>query len=235
MIKSIFFIGVALIFSVTLIAHASTTFNYWSPLVSGANLYSSEKRPISDIQLSFIEYVKCNGQPTLHDPILLRFDVPNLTMLAPAASAFSIDPASAPVYDSDFISGKDVYSVLGHNDRTNHSNIFARRSTTDLAINGIADYNFHIFVNDPDNTSKIGSNTEDKSFLSDMPLGKFAIVYGKKSNEIENTGNKTNLTTFTAPFIKPSLPHKVPEPHTLLLFGIGLLGLGFFFRNNFTK
>jgi hypothetical protein len=72
-------------------------------------------------------------------------------------------------------------------------------------------------------------------FFSDLPVRTFLIAYGQKSKIIGNKKNKNKITAFGTPFIKSGLTHKVPEPSTLLLFGIGLLGLGFFFRNYFTK
>ena len=202
------------------IAQAGAVLHLGSPPNSGTYLYGSEVRPIGDASLGILE--NGSGQPALVDPLLLIIGVANQTdstYVAPTIS-LSVGSGSLASYAGNFTSG-EVYSFLGLTGG-NNSNSFGNWAAADLAVNGINATGFGIFVYDLTGTGISGGNQVDVTFASDLLLGTFAVAYGQ-----DLTGK-----AFSTPFTESGLTNKVPEPSTFLLFGIGLLGLGFFGRKN---
>jgi len=234
--KLILLISVALMFSVS-VAKADIIWddpavlfigNPPSPSLGGGGtyLFGNEVVPIPNDFLQIL--LNGNGQPTLDNPLLLILGVPDQTSLTPAISALSVGTASGPVYKTDLNTGEEVYTILGLGDGTNNSNSFTNWSAADLAVNGINAGFFGLFVYDLINTGITGGSTVDVSFLSDLPDGTFAIAYGQVETQ---NGPNTNIKAFSTPFTESGLTtHNVPEPSSLWLIGMGLLGLGFFGR-----
>jgi len=191
----------------------------------GTYLFGDEVVPIPNDSLQIL--LNGNGQPMLDNPLLLILGVPNSTSLTPAISGLSAGTASGPVYKDDLNAGEEAYTVLGLGDGTNNSNSFTNWSAADLAVNGISADFFGLFVYDLTNTGITGGSTIDITFGADLPNGTFAIAYGQVAKE---NGPNTNITAFSTPFTESGLTHKVPEPSSLWLMGMGLLGLGFFAR-----
>ena len=138
----------------------------------------------------------------------------------------------SPGYAGNFTSSStanDVYQFIGLIPYGNASNNFANWSAADLAVNGITANGFGIFVYSLYNTQITGGATVNVTFASAINTGTFAVAYGQY-------GSGNHLKSFTTPFTEAGLTtNKVPEPGTLLLFGSGILGLGFFGRKRLTK
>lgn len=209
------------------IAQAGAVLHLGSPPNSGAYLYGEEVRPIGDTSLGILE--NGNGNPTLNDPLLLIIGVVNQTNSTYSAPDISLSAGtgSTASYGGYFTSG-EVYSFLGLTGG-NASNNFGNWAAADLAVNGITATGFGIFVYELTGTDITGGAQVDVTFASDLALGTFAVAYGTSTST--NSKGKVTTRVFSTPFTESGLTHKVPEPSTLLLFGMGLLGLGFFGRN----
>jgi len=207
------------------IAQAAGVLHLGSPPNSGAYLYGSEVRPISDTNLGILE--NGTGSPTLEDPLLLIIGVANQTDSTYSGPDITLSAGSGSdaIYMGNFISTSgEVYSFLGLTGG-NNSNSFANWAAADLAVNGIYATGFGIFVYELNDTGITGGARVDVTFASDLALGTFAVAYGTDAR------GKVYSTAFT----ESGLTTQVPEPGTLLLFGMGLLGLGFFGRKKISQ
>lgn len=230
------------------IAQAGAVLHLGSPPNSGTYLYGSEVLPISDTNLGILE--NGSGQPTLVDPLLLIIGVANQTDSTYSAPIINLSTGTGILGGSSYFSGTwnattgyagnftsaasgDVYSFIGLIPGGNNSNNFGNWAAADLYVNGITATGFGIFVYELTGTGITGGNQVDVTFASELDLGTFAVAYGQDAPQwVGGKKGHWQYTAFTTPFTESGLTNKVPEPSTLLLFGIGLLGLGFFGRKN---
>ena len=185
------------------------------------------------------------GAPALVDPVLLIFGVPNTTpanlldgsALSQAniiddgtgtttAIPFSFGTASFGLdgngYQGLMTAGQEVYGFLGLNS-ANNSNSFTNWSQWDSYINGITADNFgiYVFALDPGNAAVTDFAAHDfiDVTVNGIPEGTFAVAYGMDSR------GKDYSTPFTEAGLRDR-PPRIPEPMTLALVGIGLVGIG---------
>ena len=230
------------------IAQAGAVLHLGSPPNTGTYLYGSEVRPMDDTNLGILE--NGNGQPALVDPLLLIIGVPNETASTFSAPGITLTSGTGVLGGSSAFSGTwdattgyagnftaaatgDVYSFIGLLPGGNNSNLFGNWAAADLAVNGIIADGFGIFVYELTGTGITGGNIVDVTFASELNLGTFAVAYGQDAPKWVGGNGKNGhweYTAFSTPFTESGLTHQVPEPSTLLLFGMGLLGLGFFGR-----
>jgi len=207
-----------------------------SPPNTGTYLWNNEVRPISDTSLGILE--NGNGQPALNPTLLLIIGVPNRTNLNYTAPSITVTSGGTGIlgganlfsgtwntstgYAGNFSSGSDVYSFIGFNPSGNASNRFSNWRGADLAVNGIAASGFGLFVYELTGTGISGGRTVDVTFGSPLRDGTYVVAYGQA---LEGRGRNSQTYSFTTPFTEAGLTrHQVPEPTTLLLLGLGLIG-----------
>jgi hypothetical protein len=130
-------------------------------------------------------------------------------------------------YAGNFTSASscDVYSFIGLKPSGNNSNNFVNWAAADLAVNGITATGFGIFVYERTGTGISGGNQVDVSLASELDLGTFVVAYAQDLKG----------KSYSTPFTESGLTSQASESSTLLLFGIGLLGVGFYNKNKIKK
>jgi len=125
--------------------------------------------------------------------------------------------------------GQDVYTVLGI--AGNNSVSFTNMQAADLAINGINATFFGLCVYNLDSFTTIlgtqsGKQTDAFTF-SGLNVGTFAVAYGEDTS---------SSLAYTSPFTEAGLTTGVPEPSTLAIAGLGVLGfVGYGLRRRVKK
>lgn len=207
----------------------------------GCPIFGTE---INAFQTQLDLYQNSGGASALNTPVLLIFGVPNDTGSALNAGSIGSPKLFSPIsaasgtaltfsfgttafglngsgFEGDMTSG-DVYAFLGaisgapHFIGANNSNSFVNWSGADSALFGINATQFGIYVYAL-NTAALSGNDAINVLLNGLPAGTFAVGYGETDKLLFDT-------PFTEAGDETGRP-RVPEPGTLLVFGIGLLGL----------
>jgi len=179
------------------------------------------------ISADHLQILDVNG-PEVFSPVWLVLGVPNLSggeYTAPLANGVTALTAG------ELTSGERLYDDVFNISNGGASQSFVNWSEAELALTGIDATKFGIYVYDLDG-GITGKQIIEVDFASDLLNGTFAVaiagagtypVHGRNSN-----GAVVNDYA-TTPFTQTGF-YRVPEPGMLLLFGSGLLGLGFFAR-----
>ncbi len=192
---------------------------------------------------------------TFNAPVLAIFGVPNTsttTGVAPVltsaslpgsesvtisngSGAFGLSATSfnaAGLYTGGAFSsgGADVYSFLGLDGTTNHSNSFTNWSGADSAVAGLNVSNFSIYVCSLTPSGSAFSNTNNPITVnfSQMDKGTFVVGYAQESGGGYDATPFTQAglaTTSTGVLTPPSNQNSVPEPASAAVLAFGLLGL----------
>lgn len=200
---------------------------YGTPCATGGcPIYGSEVNAITDT-LSI--YQNSGGAGDLINPMYLILGAVNDTATGTALSGSSVGPGvlypdgtTVSVGTPTFMglmdaTHSDAYTVAGLLP-ANNSNSFVNWSGADLAVLGITASNFGIYTYALDaSPGMLSAGGTIDIALSNLPIGTFAIAYG-----VDGSG-KAYGTPFTQSGLETG--RKVPEPATLGLLALGLLGI----------
>jgi hypothetical protein len=215
----------------------------------GCPVYNGETNNFGNSGIDL--YQNSGGAPDLVDSALLILAVPNDTASGSLTGAGSSTITGASLFDpypggtpaalsiafgstsfglngngfEGLMSSGDIYGFLGLSG--NNSNNMANLTTWDLAVDHITATDFGIYVYAL-NTSSFGGQDLIDIGLAGLPEGTFAVGYGEDAN------GKSYDTPFTEAGFNDT-PVPVPEPRTIMLFGAGLLFLGFIRRRRAGK
>jgi len=163
-----------------------------------------------------------SGGTATKAPLWLILGVPNDPGTGTAPNANGV----AAIADGTFTSGF-LYSSKFSITNGGNSQSFGNWSDAEFALTGIKATEFGIYVYDFSTIALPTKGVYDVNFDSSLANGTFAVA-------LANLGGSKFATT---PFTQTGFfhEHQVPEPSMLLLFGSGILGLGFFGRKRFRK
>lgn len=186
----------------------------------GCPLYGGEVNGFGD---TLSVYQNSGGAPALDSPFYLIFGAVNDTTgtalnssMFNQATALDGDTTSlgALAYMGQMGAGDEAYDIAGFsNPVPNNSNSFTNWSSWEQSVLGITATSFGIYTLAINNSAFDGKDLVDISF-NGLPVGTYAIGYGMGGNKVYGT-----------PFTEAGLSggHKVPEPSTMALLGLGLL------------
>lgn len=202
----------------------------------GCPIYGTE---VNNINAVLDIYQNSASAPALNSPVYLILGVANSASSADSAIENSLTGAtlidtsgnqSAIKTGFDNYAGlmtsSDVYSFLGLSG-ADKSNSFTNWSGAALAVDGIHAANFGIYVFSLD-TSNFAANDYINMTTNLLPEGTFAVAYGT------DPSGKVYSTAFTNSGMRDT-PPALPEPMTLVLVGLGLVGIAFTTRKKFFK
>ena len=201
---------------------------------TGPFIYGTELVSISADHLQILN--TCNGLE--FSPVWLVLGVPNLSgneYVAPLANGI------AATADGALTSGMKLYYDIFGISKGDGSQSFTNWAGAESALTGIDATKFGMYVYAL-GVGIDGKETIDVDFDSSLLNGTFALAiagagthvdhhvnsHGKKNHVVVNDDVVVNDYA-TTPFTQTGF-FRVPEPGMLLLFGSGLLGLGFFAR-----
>lgn len=192
----------------------------------GCPIYGTE---VNNIDATLDIYQNSASAPALNSPVYLILGVANSAASADTAiensllSATLIDTAKTRTSIktsfgsyAGLMTSSDVYSFLGLSG-ADKSNSFTNWSGAALAVDGIHAANFGIYVFSLD-TSNFAANDYIDMTTNLLPEGTFAVAYGTDSS------GKVYSTAFTNAGMRDT-PPALPEPMTLALTGLGLVGI----------
>lgn len=218
------------------------------PTPPGCPVFGTEVNGIGSLSLTISE--NGNGQPALADPLLLILGfvntspttLPSITLSTGTGTADggNVYPSNTTKWDANgialntFTSGS-VYNSLALQKPASASESFTNWSAAELSVLGITANFFTIGVYELTGTGISGGDVITVNFASDLPIGTFAVAYGCDPNGIDPTTGACTPpgNVFGTPFTQSGLvTHRdpssssgpVPEPGTLGLVGIGILG-----------
>lgn len=142
------------------------------------------------------------------------------------AGTYGLKSAVAGGFFGDMTAGSEVYSFLGLEGPTDHSNSFTNWAGAELSINDITAADFGIYVFALSGQDLGGKDLIDLLFPGGLPLGTLAVAYGQ-------AGSGKHLMIYDTAFTESGLvdgKNTVPEPGSLLLLGSGLLLGGMLLR-----
>lgn len=198
---------------------------YGTPCATGGcPIVSGEVNAIGDT-LSI--YQNSGGAPALNDPLYLILGAVNDTAPGTALSTSSLGPAtlyhsgggseSVSLGPGSFMNlmtaGQEAYSVAGFS-APNNSNSFTNWSQWVNDVLGITASNFGIYRYQVNTATFAGKDLIDVA-LHNVPQGTFAIAYGTDASG----------KPYGTPFTEAGLTVQVPEPATLALLALGLVGI----------
>ena len=195
-------------------------------------LWNNELRPIPSDAAAF--QIQGAAKGNLVDPVELfvgianegsGFVVPDITSLVkPTLTMVPVDVKGT--YKASLTSSSsDAYTLLGLGDSTNNSQNWSNWSDaySSLIASMPSTGSFGIFEYDLNGTGLVGKQIPiGVIFSGDLPAGTFMFGWA----QFEKTNGHTTITDYTTPFTETGMtPSSIPEPTTMLLFGLGLIGL----------
>ncbi len=182
----------------------------------GSGLDPVQLGPASEVQVNNVNGAKDVFGP----PLQVIIGVPNTSSFSD--SILSPVNVTSPAKTISLTSGEEVYSALGLSDLTNNSNSFTNWADSDLVLNALKVTNFDVLEYTLTNTDISGKGTVTVDFNDALPLGTYVVAYAADTD-----GGNPEDVAFTHAGV---VTQPVPEPSTVLLLGIGLLGLGLYSR-----
>jgi len=203
--------------------------------VPGSHLWNGELRPITPDSAAF--QIQGTAQGTVAGPVKLflgialadsGFNVPDITGLMISNAAVNI-PDVQGVFKASMTNGSgDAYSLLGLDGSGNNSQNWSNWSS---AYQGLIDRtftngSFGIFEYDLLNTGLVGNkNPVGVAFSDGLPAGTFVFGWAQfDETTIKGRRTSTGSSYFSTPFTETGMTTSVPEPTTILLLGLGLVG-----------
>ncbi len=183
------------------------------------------------------------GATPLVNPVILLIGIPNDagTNTAPGISSLSTGSGQlggtniylgsgalgwniSTGYSGSFTSGV-AYDFVGFSPGGSNSQSFTNWHNGELAINGINATSFGIYIYTLTDLHLTGGSAPgvEVNFLSDLPIGTFAIAYGCSAQNTAGTKCSNVGNTWSTPFTQSGIV--TPEPGSLALLGAGILGL----------